>query len=428
MADFYDRVKIYIKAGNGGNGCISFRREKYVSHGGPDGGDGGHGGNVVFVIDEGTSTLLDFRNRKKFVAGNGGDGMPSKFHGATAPDLIIPVPDGTILRDAESGKIIKDMSRCGPFMAARGGRGGWGNRHFATPTRQAPRFAKNGLEGEEKEIILELKMLADVGFVGLPNVGKSTLLSMISKARPKIANYPFTTLAPMLGVVSVDEGQSFVAADIPGLIEGASAGLGLGHDFLRHVDRCRLLVHVVDIAGSEGRDPIEDVKLINGELRQYSEDLASRPQILAANKCDLLDPDTAEKVKAEWEAFAASLGCETIYISAASGENVKTLCRKVYERLQSLSPITIYEPEYEQAAQEPPMPDDITARLENGTWYVEGDWLKWLMSGINFDDRESFMYFEKMLREKGIIEKMRELGIRDGDTVSLYDLEFDFVD
>lgn len=428
MADFYDRVKIYIKAGNGGNGCISFRREKYVSHGGPDGGDGGHGGNIVFVIDEGTGTLLDFRNRKKFVAKNGGDGMPAKFHGATAPDLIIPVPDGTVIRDAESGKIIKDMSRCGPFIAARGGRGGWGNRHFATPTRQAPRFAKNGLEGEEKEVILELKMLADVGFVGLPNVGKSTLLSMISKARPKIANYPFTTLAPMLGVVSVGEGQSFVAADIPGLIKGAASGLGLGHDFLRHVDRCRLLVHVVDIAGSEGRDPMEDVKLINEELRQYSEELASRPQILAANKCDLLDSDTAEKTKAEWEAFAASLGYETIYISAASGENVKALCRKIYGVLQSLPPITIYEPEYEEAALEPPIPDDITARRENGVWYVEGGWLKWLMSGINFDDRESLMYFEKMLREKGIIEKMRTLGIQDGDTVNLYDLEFDFVD
>ena len=428
MADFYDRVKIYIKAGNGGNGCISFRREKYVSHGGPDGGDGGHGGNIVFVIDKGTGTLLDFRIRKKFVAGNVGDGMPAKFHGATAPDLLIPVPEGTVIRDAETGKIIKDMSRCEPFVAARGGRGGWGNRHFATPTRQAPRFAKNGLEGEEKEIILELKMLADVGFVGLPNVGKSTLLSMISKARPKIANYPFTTLSPMLGVVSVGEGHSFVAADIPGLIKGAAEGLGLGHDFLRHVDRCRLLVHVVDISGSEGRDPMEDVKLIQEELRQYSEELASRPQILAANKYDLLSPDAAEKIKAEWDAFAASLGYEIVYISAASGENVKTLCQKIYGTLQKLPPITIYEPEYEKAPPEPKNPDDITARREDGVWYVEGDWLKWLMSGINFDDRESFMYFEKMLREKGIIEKMRALGIRDGDTVSLYDLEFDFVD
>jgi GTP-binding protein len=428
MADFYDHVKIYIKAGDGGNGCISFRREKYVAYGGPDGGDGGHGGNVVFVIDEGTNTLLDFRNRKKFVAKNGGDGMPAKFHGATADDLIIPVPDGTVIRDAETGKVIKDMSRCEPFIAAKGGRGGWGNRHFATPTRRAPRFAKNGLDGEAKEIILELKMLADVGFVGLPNVGKSTLLSMISAARPKIANYHFTTLSPMLGVVSVDDGHAFVAADIPGLIEGASEGLGLGHDFLRHVDRCRLLVHVVDISGSEGRDPIEDIKMINEELRKYSDDLADRPQIIAANKCDILDPDTEEETKARLEAFAEELGYEVIYISAASGVNVKPLCRKVYEMLQELPPLTIYEPEYEEVIEEPKQPDDITATKEGDMWVVEGEWLKWLMSGINFDDRESFMYFEKMIREKGIIQKMRALGIADGDTVALYDLVFDFVD
>ena len=428
MADFYDHVKIYIKAGDGGNGCISFRREKYVAYGGPDGGDGGHGGNVVFVIDEGTNTLLDFRNRKKFVAKNGGDGMPAKFHGATAEDLIIPVPDGTVIRDAETGKVIKDMSRCEPFIAAKGGRGGWGNRHFATPTRRAPRFAKNGLDGEAKEIILELKMLADVGFVGLPNVGKSTLLSMISAARPKIANYHFTTLSPMLGVVSVDDGHAFVAADIPGLIEGASEGLGLGHDFLRHVDRCRLLVHVVDISGSEGRDPIEDIKMINEELRKYSDDLADRPQIIAANKCDILDPDAEEETKARLEAFAEELGYEVVYISAASGVNVKPLCRKVYEMLQELPPLTIYEPEYEEVIEEPKQPDEITAVKEGDMWVVEGEWLKWLMSGINFDDRESLMYFEKMIREKGIIQKMRELGIADGDTVALYDLVFDFVD
>ena len=428
MADFYDHVKIYIKAGDGGNGCISFRREKYVAYGGPDGGDGGHGGNVVFVIDEGTNTRLDFRNRKKFVAKNGGDGMPAKFHGATAEDLIIPVPDGTVIRDAETGKVIKDMSRCEPFIAAKGGRGGWGNRHFATPTRRAPRFAKNGLDGEAKEVILELKMLADVGFVGLPNVGKSTLLSMISAARPKIANYHFTTLSPMLGVVSVDDGHAFVAADIPGLIEGASEGLGLGHDFLRHDDRCRLLVHVVDISGSEGRDPIEDIKMINEELRKYSDDLADRPQIIAANKCDILDPDTEEETKARLEAFAEELGYEVVYISAASGVNVKPLCRKVYEMLQELPPLTIYEPEYEEVIEEPKQPDEITAVKEGDMWVVEGEWLKWLMSGINFDDRESFMYFEKMIREKGIIQKMRELGIADGDTVALYDLVFDFVD
>lgn len=426
MADFYDHVKIYIKAGNGGNGCISFRREKYVSHGGPDGGDGGHGGNIVFVIDEGTNTLLDFRNRKKFVAQNGGDGAAAKFHGATAPDLIIPVPEGTVIRDAETGKVIKDMSRCGPFIAAKGGRGGFGNRHFATPTRQVPRFAKNGLDGEEREVILELKMLADVGFVGLPNVGKSTLLSVISAARPKIANYHFTTLVPMLGVVKVDESKGFVAADIPGLIEGASEGAGLGYDFLRHVDRCRLLVHVVDVAQSEGRDAIEDIKTINAELTAYSEELATRPQIIAANKCDILDRDAVDV--AAFEAFVKAQGYELCYISAASGEGVRELCHKVYEMLQTLPPLTIYEPEYEEEAKEPDRPADITVHREKNVWFVEGEWLKWLMSSINFDDRESFMYFERMMRENGVFDAMRKAGISDGDEVTIYDLEFDFVE
>lgn len=426
MADFYDHVKIYIKAGNGGNGCISFRREKYVSHGGPDGGDGGHGGNIVFVIDEGTNTLLDFRNRKKFVAANGGDGKASKFHGATAPDLIIPVPEGTIIRDAESGRIIKDMSRCGPFIAAKGGRGGWGNRHFATPTRQTPRFAKNGLPGEEREVTLELKMLADVGFVGMPNVGKSTLLSVISSARPKIANYHFTTLAPMLGVVSVGDGKGFVAADIPGLIEGASEGLGLGHDFLRHVDRCRLLIHVVDISQSEGRDAIEDIRMINAELEKYNPELAARPQIITANKCDILDR-TQVDVDA-FEKFVSDSGYTLVYISAASGEGVKELCRKAYDMLSTLPPLTIYEPEYEEEIKEQGKPDEITVTKEKDVFVVEGEWLHWLMSSINFDDRESFSYFERMMRENGVIDKMRELGIKDGDTVSMYDLEFDFVD
>lgn len=424
MADFYDHVKIYVKAGNGGNGCIAFHREKYVSHGGPSGGDGGNGGNIVFKIDEGKNTLLDFRTRRKFVAENGGDGKTEKFHGSNAPDLIIPVPEGTVIRDAQTGRLIKDMSKCEPFTVAKGGRGGWGNKHFATPTRQAPRFAKNGTEGEEFELSLELKMLADVGFVGMPNVGKSTLLSMISAARPKIANYHFTTLAPMLGVVNVHDNKGFVAADIPGLIEGASDGLGLGHDFLRHVSRCRLLVHVVDISGSEGRNPIEDVKMINKELEMYSEELASRPQIIAANKCDILEDQSTE----EFEEFASSLGFPVIYISAANGTNVKELCNVVYQYLQDLPPITIYEPEEETIPETEAVPDDISAIKKNGVWFVEGEWLKWLMSGINFNDRESFNYFERMLRQHGIIEKMRSLGINDGDEVNLYDIEFDFVD
>lgn len=427
MADFYDHVKIYVKAGNGGNGSISFHREKYISHGGPDGGDGGNGGNVVLKIEQGKNTLLDFKSRKKFVAENGGDGAKSKFHGANAPDLIIPVPDGTVVKDAATGKVIKDMSRCEPFIIAKGGRGGWGNRHFATPTRQAPRFAKNGRDGEEREILLELKMLADVGFVGLPSVGKSTLLSVISAARPKIAAYHFTTLSPMLGVVSVGEGKGFVAADIPGLIEGASDGAGLGFDFLRHVDRCRLLVHVVDIAATEGRDPTEDVKMINAELEKYSPELASRPQIIAANKCDVLDRSTVDT--AAFEAFAKNLGYEVVYISAATGEGVQELCRKVYDRLQSLPEIKIYEPEYEGIIDEELVPTDITAEKdEHGQWVVEGKWLRRLMEGINLDDRESLNYFDRMLRTNGVFDKMRELGIKDGDEVDLYGLEFDFID
>lgn len=425
MADFYDHVNIYVKAGRGGNGCIAFHREKYISHGGPSGGDGGHGGNVIFTIDEGKNTLLDFKTRRKFVAQNGQDGMTEKFHGANAPDLIIPVPDGTVIKDAKTGRVIKDMSRCEPFIVAHGGKGGWGNTHFATPTRQAPRFAKNGLDGEEFELSLELKMLADVGFVGMPNVGKSTLLSMISAARPKIANYHFTTLAPMLGVVNVYDGKGFVAADIPGLIEGASEGLGLGFDFLRHVSRCRLLVHVVDVSGSEGRDPIEDIKMINEELHKYSEELATRPQIIAANKCDILEEGQSTE---EFEKFCESLGCPVIYISAASGENVKQLCNMVYDRLQSLPEITIYESEPEPEVIEPDNPTDIHAYREGGVWHITGDWLKWMMSGINFDDRESLNYFERMLRQHGLIDKMREIGVKDGDVVNLYDIEFDFVD
>lgn len=426
MADFYDHVKIYVKAGNGGNGSISFHREKYISHGGPDGGDGGCGGNVVLAIEQGKNTLLDFRTRKKFVAGNGGDGAKKKFHGGNAPDLIIPVPDGTVVRDAETGKIIKDMSRCEPFIIAHGGKGGWGNKHFATPTRQAPRFAKTGRDGEEREIMLELKMLADVGFVGLPSVGKSTLLSVISAARPKIAAYHFTTLSPMLGVVSAGEGKGFVAADIPGLIEGASEGLGLGFDFLRHVDRCRLLVHVVDISASEGREPIEDIKTINTELEKYSAELASRPQIIAANKCDILD---REKVDVPaFERFAAESGFEVMYISAATGEGIPELIRRVYEKLGTLPPVTIYEPDFEEIVPEKAEPTDITAKREDGMWIIEGKWLKVLLEGINMDDRESLAYFDKMLRENGVIDKMRELGVKDDDTVDLYGLEFDFVE
>lgn len=426
--DFYDHVKIYVKAGDGGNGAIAFHREKYISHGGPSGGDGGNGGNVIVEIDKGVNTLLAYKNKRKFIARNGENGMSEKFHGANAEDLVLRVPEGTVIKDAETGKVIKDMSDCEPFVLARGGKGGWGNTHFATPTRQAPRFAKTGYKGEEREVLLELKMLADVGFVGLPNVGKSTLLSVISAARPKIANYHFTTLAPMLGVVSTGEGDGFVAADIPGLIEGASEGIGLGHEFLRHVDRCRLLVHVVDVAGTEGRDPIDDIKTINAELAKYSANLATRPQIIAANKSDVL-PEDADL--SEFEEFCEMVGYEIVYISAATRKNTALLCHKVSEKLKELPPLTIYE------AEEIPVerknfaeldPCDITASFENGVFYIEGEWLENFMRGINLDDRESLMYFERTLRTTGIIDKMRSLGIADGSEVDIYGLEFDFVD
>ena len=424
---FVDQVKIYIKAGDGGNGAVSFHREKYVAEGGPDGGDGGRGGSIVFVIDEGTNTLLNFRYQRKFIAKNGENGRGGKMHGAAAEDLIIHVPAGTVIRDAETGAIIKDMSDCGPFVCLKGGNGGWGNRHFATPTRQIPRFAKSGLKGKEMEVTLELKMLADVGFVGLPNVGKSSILSMISAAKPKIANYHFTTLSPVLGVVSAGgEGGGFVAADIPGLIEGASEGLGLGHDFLRHVDRCRLLLHVVDVAGSEGRDPIEDIEMINAELAQYSASLAERPQIVVANKRDLL-PEDADLT--EFEDYVASLGYPLIYVSAATGENVKQMVYLAAEMLRDLPPLTVYEADYVEP--EPTVePGDhaITMRREGAVWYVEADWLYNLVGSVNFEDRESLRYFDRVLRTSGVFQKMREGGVRDGDSVNIYDFEFDFVE
>lgn len=423
---FVDNVKIYIKAGDGGNGCVSFHREKYVAKGGPDGGDGGNGGNIVFEIDEGKNTLLDFRYHRKFVAKNGEDGKNSKFHGATADDLIIKVPAGTVIKDSESGKVIKDMSDCGPAVICKGGRGGWGNRHFATPTRQIPRFAKNGTKGEEKEVILELKMLADVGLVGFPNVGKSSILSIISSAKPKIANYHFTTLSPVLGVVNSGEGQGFVCADIPGLIEGASEGAGLGHDFLRHVDRCRLIIHVVDISGSEGRDPIEDIKKINAELAGYSERLATRPQIIAANKCDAIDTESTDLTA--FEAYVKDeLGAELVYVSAATRENIDNLVKFAAKKLEDLPPIEYYETEYVEEALVDTNDRSVDIRNENGVYVVEADWLYNFMGSINFDDRESLSYFQRVLKSSGLIEQLEEAGVKDGDTVSIYEFEFDFV-
>ena len=424
---FVDNVRIYIKAGDGGNGAIAFHREKYVSHGGPSGGDGGHGGNIVFRVDKGTNTLLAFRYKHKFVAQNGGDGKSEKFHGKTAEDLIISVPEGTIIRDAATGKIIHDMTQDGgaDFICCKGGRGGWGNRHFATPTRQIPNFAKNGTKGEEREVTLELKMLADVGIIGYPSVGKSSILSCISSAKPKIADYHFTTLSPNLGVVSTGAESGFVAADIPGLIEGASEGLGLGHAFLRHVDRCRLLLHVVDISCFEGRDPIDDIIMINTELLRYSPELAERPQIIVANKRDALDPDTVDV--AAFEEYVKDIGCELIYVSAATGENLDKLVHMCAERLAELPPMLVYEKEYTEPE---PVIDNVketVIRRENDTFYVEGDWLYNLMGQINFTDYESLSYFQKVLKNSGVFELLEQKGCTDGDTVSIYDFEFDYI-
>lgn len=423
---FVDNVKIYVKAGNGGNGCVSFRREKYVAKGGPDGGDGGNGGNIVLKVELSDNTLLRYKYKRKFVAQNGGDGMAAKFHGATAPDLVLPVPLGTIVKDAESGKIIKDMSDPDEtFVLCKAGRGGWGNKHFATPTRQIPRFAKSGITGEEREVILELKMIADVGLIGLPNVGKSSILSVISDAKPKIANYHFTTLSPNLGVVKISEGKGFVAADIPGLIEGAADGAGLGHDFLRHIDRCRLLWHVVDISCVEGNDPVADIKLINEELEQYSIDLTNRPRIVIANKCDSIDETQFDRNA--FESFVNENGWELLYVSAYTGENTDILINKTFEKLTELPPITTYEAEVDLSELTKEESRETIIKNVNGTYVVEGAWLYKVMGSINFDDRESLMYFQRVLRNSGVIAMLEEKGCEDGDVVSIYDFEFEFL-
>ncbi|MCQ2426962.1 MAG: GTPase ObgE [Clostridia bacterium] len=430
---FIDRIQIHVKAGNGGNGAVAFHREKYISHGGPDGGDGGKGGSIVMRIDEGSNTLLAFRYHRKFVAQNGSDGSGKKFHGASADDLYILVPPGTVIRDAESGLIIHDMSENGgaDFVVCRGGRGGWGNRHFATPTRQLPMFAKSGTKGEEKDLLLELKMIADVGLIGYPSVGKSSILSCISAAKPKIADYHFTTLSPNLGVVSLpsDDGSSkgFVAADIPGLIEGASEGAGLGHEFLRHVDRCRLLLHVVDIAAVEGRDPVEDIKIINTELEKYSPELSERPQIVIANKCDAVDRNS-EGCKA-FEKYVADLGCELLYTSAATGEGLDEMVELVAEKLKELPPLRVFEAEVTEEEKLPGERERHTEyRKEGRTFYVEGEWLFNLCGQVNFADYESLNFFRKVLRKSGVIDTLKEMGVTEGDTVSIYDFEFDWVE
>ena len=425
---FVDKVKIYIKSGDGGNGAVAFRREKYVSHGGPDGGDGGNGGDIVFVIDEGQNTLLNFKYRRKFVAGNGEGGKGSKCHGKNADNLEIPVPPGTVIKDAGSGKVIKDMSDTdvaenGRYTILKGGKGGFGNTHFATPTRQTPNFAKSGLKGRELEVELELKMLADAGLVGMPSAGKSTILSMVSAARPKIAEYHFTTLSPILGVVDSKSG-GYVLADIPGLIEGASSGEGLGHEFLRHIERCRLIVNVVDASGIEGRDPISDLDIINGELEKYSPYLASRPRILAANKMDM----TSDETKARLQKYADDRNIPIVFMSAAIGEGTDELKELIGKKLLELPPIKIYEPEVviEDKTDEDYSDTEITVRNVNGVYYVEAERIINVVNSVNFNDYESLAYFQKVLRNSGIIAALEAKGIKDGDTVNIYDVEFDY--
>ncbi len=422
---FIDTAKIFIKAGKGGNGAVTFHREKYVASGGPDGGDGGRGGNVVFEADSNLSTLADFRYKRKYAAKNGDDGGTKRCSGKGAEDLIIQVPVGTLIKDAESGRIIADMSDGEPHIIAKGGRGGWGNSHFATPTRQTPRFAKPGTPGMEMEVQLELKLLADVGLVGFPNVGKSTLVSVVSEAKPEIANYHFTTITPVLGVVRMKEGKSFVMADIPGLIEGAWEGVGLGHRFLRHVERCRLLVHIVDISGSEGRDPKEDFDIINEELKRFNSELAERPMIVAGNKCDLADDEKVE----EFKNYVEARGFKFFPIMAAIRYGVDDLLNCILENLSKLPPIVKYEAEpvpvkpVEEFSQ-----THVDIRSVDGVYFVEGKWLLQLIESINFDDYESLQYFQRVLINTGVIDALRDAGINEGDTVNMYDLEFDFVE
>lgn len=424
---FIDKAKIFIKAGSGGNGAIAFHREKYIASGGPDGGDGGKGGSVIFRVDPGMSTLMDFRYKRKYAAENGGDGSGKRCTGKNGKDIIIEVPQGTVVRDAESNRILADLSDpVKDEVLARGGNGGWGNAHFATATRQAPNFAKNGQKGGEREVILELKMLADVGLVGFPNVGKSTLLSRTTKANPKIANYHFTTLAPNLGVVELGTHMSFVLADIPGIVEGASEGVGLGHDFLRHIERTRLLIHVVDVSGIEGRNPLEDFDVINNELSQYDMDLEKRPQIVAANKTDILQDDEAfSKFKNELK----KRGYEVFSISAATGKGVDELMHAVYEKLSSLPPVQIFEPEMD--IDEDEFVDKTSAgfdvRNENGVYVVFGSWIEAVGGSVNFSDEESLQYFQRALKNRGVIDALVEKGCKEGDTVRIGDLEFDFV-
>ena len=422
---FVDKVEISIKAGNGGNGAVSFHREKYVNAGGPDGGDGGKGSDIVFVADDNLSTLIDFRYKKKYIAPDGEPGGAKRCSGKSMEPMVIKVPRGTIIKDAHTGRIMADISDDGPVVVAKGGKGGKGNVHFATPTRQIPRFAKPGFPGEKFDVVLELKLLADVGLVGFPNVGKSTLISVVSAAKPKIANYHFTTITPVLGVVKRGE-KSFVMADIPGLIEGASEGVGLGHSFLRHVERCRLIVHVVDVSGIEGRDPKDDFEKINLELANFSEELAVRPQIVAANKSDMA---TAEQI-AEFRGFIEEKGLPFFEISAATTAGTEPLMDFVAETLDKLPPAKRFEVQpltFEELDEIEKSRHGFKVEVIDGVYVVEAEFLAPILNTVNMEDYESLQYFQRVLRSSGIIDELERLGIQEDDVVSIYDFEFNYV-
>ncbi|RCX18892.1 GTP-binding protein [Anaerobacterium chartisolvens] len=423
---FIDSAKIFIKAGNGGNGCVSFHREKYIAKGGPDGGDGGRGGDVVFIVDEGIRTLADFKYKRKYTADSGQNGGAANCTGRSAQDLVIKVPPGTVIKDSETGGVLADLTVAGQMAAiAKGGKGGAGNQHFATSTRQIPNFAKSGDPGEERWVLLELKLLAEVGLIGYPNVGKSTILSMVSAARPKIANYHFTTIEPNLGVVSVGREKSFVIADIPGLIEGAHQGVGLGHEFLKHVERTKLLIHIVDVAAIEGREPISDFDVINEELKLYNPVLAERPQIVAANKTDI--PEAEERLQ-KFTREIEGRGIKVFPISAATNKGLDELMFYVSGRLDELPDTVLQDAAGDgMVVYTPQEQKPFEIRVEDGVFIVEGVWIKKIVNSTNFNDYESMQYFQRALRSRGVIESLESMGINEGDTVKLYDTEFDFV-
>ena len=422
---FIDKARIFVKSGNGGNGAVSFRREKYVPAGGPDGGDGGNGASVIFEVDLGLRTLMDFKYQRKYVAEHGEDGSKKRKAGRNGEDLILKGPPGTIIRDEATGLVIADLKEEGDrAVVAKGGRGGKGNQHFANAVRQAPAFARSGSDGVEKWVVLELKMIADVGLLGFPNVGKSTFLSVVTKAKPKIANYHFTTLTPNLGVVQTKFGESFVLADIPGLIEGAAEGVGLGHDFLRHVERTKVLIHIVDISGLEGRDALDDFDKINGELKLYNEKLATRPQVVVANKMDILED---ESIFDEFKNELEGRGYKVFKMSAATRQGVDDVIAYVSELLREAEEIELvseeemFRPELDEVQDE-----GLQIDIEDGVYVVTGKSLRRIMYSVNFDDMESLQYFQKAMESQGVFDRLREMGIEDGDTVRIYEIEFEF--